>query len=169
MGRTAETLGTLDNPDDISRMVVLDNWLLNCDRHPPDLASRRPNHDNVFLSGEGARAGHFRLIAMDHGHCFTCGRELNGLVATIEKIRDERVYGLFPAFRPLLREAVVRSSIERLAGLDALTVERAVDAIPIEWDVSPEARFALKALILDRAMFLSHGGGADAFATRLLG
>ena len=48
-----EELDQLDNPDDISRIVVFDTWVLNCDRHPPDLAMRRPNYDNVFLSAEG--------------------------------------------------------------------------------------------------------------------
>lgn len=161
------TLAHLDNPEDISRLVVFDNWVRNCDRHPPDLRVRQPNYDNVFFSEEGATAGNFRLIAMDHGHCFTCGRELTARIATIEAVRDEHTYGLFPAFRPFLRPAIVQASIERLLGLDASTVERAVAAVPAEWDVSAEARAALRSLILDRAAFLATSAGA--LVARLLG
>ena len=99
-GGRAEELKLLDNPDAISRLVVFDTWTQNPDRHPPDLATRQPHRDNVFLSGEGAMPGRFRLIAMDHTECFfTPGRrDLTGHIATIDQIRDERVYGLFPEF-----------------------------------------------------------------------
>lgn len=150
-----EELVLLDNPDDVSRLVILDNWLRNCDRHPPDLDARRPNYDNVFLSEERATNGRFRLIAMDHGHCFTCGRDLTPRAATIEAVRDERVYGLFPAFRPFLSAAVVRESLEMLAALPADLVGDLVAEIPLAWDVAHEARNALKALVVERAAFLS--------------
>ena len=38
----------------MTRLVLLDTWLRNCDRHPLDPTKREPNRDNVFLSREGA-------------------------------------------------------------------------------------------------------------------
>lgn len=70
-GGSADELHLIENPEDIAKLVVFDTWTLNCDRHPPKGVVRKPNKDNVFLSGEGARPGRFRLIAMDHTHCFT--------------------------------------------------------------------------------------------------
>ena len=69
-------LDLLENPEAISRLVVFDTWTRNCDRYPPDLEMRKPNRDNVFLNSTSEREDRFRLIAMDHTHCFTCGRDL---------------------------------------------------------------------------------------------
>ena len=74
-GESAEELAALVNPDDISRLVVFDTWVLNCDRYPPDLTVRKPNPDNVYLANTNDPV-RFRLIASDHTHCFTCGRDL---------------------------------------------------------------------------------------------
>ena len=60
---------------------MFDTWLLNCDRfsfptrNPP--TKPRINRNNVFLSEE-APDGKFVLKAMDHTHCFTCGKNLRG-------------------------------------------------------------------------------------------
>ena len=76
-GGSAEELDCLVNCEAISWLMVFDTWTLNCDRHPADLTVRSPNYDNVFLErvSESDPVG-FRLIAMDHTHCFTCGRDL---------------------------------------------------------------------------------------------
>lgn len=161
-----EDLALLDNPEDLSRLVVFDTWLRNCDRHPPDLTARRPNYDNVFFSAERASGRRFRLVAMDHGHCFTCGKELTAHTATIEAVRDERAYGRFPAFVSRLRADVVQDGLARLGALPQAVVEQSVAAIPAAWDVASEARLALKMLITDRAAFLA--GEAAAVQNRLL-
>src|ERR1700740_124935 len=60
----------------------------NCNRHPADLTTRKPNYDNVFLEDVAeAQAGSSRLVAMDYTHCFTCGRDLDETVAHIEKVK----------------------------------------------------------------------------------
>jgi hypothetical protein len=82
-GGAPEELKAVENCDDVARLVVFDTWTLNCDRHPPNLSERKPNYDNVFLSEEGAARGRFRLVAMDHTHCFTCGRDLTKRLASI--------------------------------------------------------------------------------------
>jgi len=83
-GKVSE-LRRLANPEDIIRLVVFDTWTLNCDRYFPP---RRPNRDNVFLSREGAPPKQFILKAIDHTHCFTCGRELSRRVSNIAHIKD---------------------------------------------------------------------------------
>lgn len=69
-GGSEKELLALVNPDDIGKLVLFDTWTRNCDRHPPNLAARKPNRNNVFLSNEGLPDGEWRLMAMDHTHCF---------------------------------------------------------------------------------------------------
>ena len=45
-GGSEAELRTVENVSDITRLVVFDTWLRNCDRHPPSSA-RRPNYANV--------------------------------------------------------------------------------------------------------------------------
>lgn len=162
----AADLELIDNQDDVSRLVVLDHWLRNCDRHPPDLSARKPNIDNVFLSSEQASPGRFRLIAMDQGHCITCGRDLTVAVQNIDVVRDERVYGVFPAFRGLLRPAVLQESLAKLGTLPVTVAADAVQAIPLEWDVSTAVREALRTFVVDRASYLA--GEAEAVIARIM-
>ena len=143
-GGKGTQLSRLINPLDISRLVVFDTWVLNCDRHAPH-ARRRPNYNNVFLSEE-APDGHLLLKAIDHTHAFTCGRDLTPRVAHLDRIRDPNVYGLFPAFRPRLDQDVFHQALDDLGRLPRRFVEEIVRSIPQEWDVSPGARTALTEL-----------------------
>ena len=156
-GGSTDELSMIVNPDDIARMVVFDTWTENCDRYPPDLIVRRPNYDNVFLSEEKAPAGQLRLIAMDHTHCFTCGRDLTQPVAHIKRTNDVRIYGLFPGFIPLVqkRRTVVEMAAKRLGQFDLGTCNAIVDSIPNEWEVSSETRKGLCDLICQRARFVA--------------
>lgn len=114
----------------------------------------RINFDNVFLSEE-APAGKLLLKAMDHTHCFTCGGDLTAKIARIERVRDERVFGLFKPFRRYLDRSAVKRTIQRLRALNRKTVQEIVQTIPKKWDVSPAARRALVDLIVDRARFVA--------------
>jgi hypothetical protein len=57
-------------------------------------------------------------MAMDHTHCFTCGRELNSAIGHIDAVNDERVYGLFPNFRELISKHAVGAYCDKLAAID---------------------------------------------------
>ena len=155
-GGSAEELDCLVNCEAISWLMVFDTWTLNCDRHPADLTVRSPNYDNVFLErvSESDPVG-FRLIAMDHTHCFTCGRDLGGETANVNKIKDERPYGAFPAFLPRVRQQDVEAAIKRLQELDDDTVRKVVGSIPAEWEVGVAGRKALIELISRRATFVA--------------
>ena len=155
-GGSAEELEKLVNPEMISRLVLFDTWVRNCDRHPPDLATRKPNYDNVFLAdaseqGEGAS----RLMAMDHTHCFVSSGDLGGRVARIDWVKDDRLYGLFPAFVPKVREDEVSTGIARLRELNQGTVEDIVNGIPADWEVPAAGKRALVELICRRAEFVA--------------
>ena len=155
-GTSGLQLDLLVNTEDVTRMVVFDTWTLNCDRHHPDLTARKPNYDNVFLSSEGVEPGRRRLIAMDHGLCFIrSGEDLTPKLARIDKVRDGQVYGLFPAFREKLQEAVLMDCASRLREMDAATAAAIIETVPVEWEVSPEARRAWAELIDRRAGFVA--------------
>jgi hypothetical protein len=147
-------LNRLFNPQDISRLVVFDTWVLNCDRHAPK-RHRKPNFNNVFLSEE-APDDHFLLKAMDHTHAFSCGRELTPRIANLDHIKDPEVYGLFPGFRKMIDGDEFRKALDDLSQLPRQFVEEVVRSVPHEWDVPPNARAALTELIVQRALYLAH-------------
>ncbi len=153
-GGDDKALDRLVNPDDVAKLVVFDTWTRNCDRHPPSTA-RRPNYDNVFLSGERVPAGRSRLIAMDHTHCFTCGRDMDAHIAAIGAVRDPSVYGLFPGFVPRVTRASVTKSCAKLREVTVDGAEPLVHSIPAEWEVTDVARAALIQLIVERAAFVA--------------
>ena len=154
----AKQLQRLINPEDISRLVVFDTWTLNCDRHSwPETGitgKARVNRNNVFLSEEGP-AGQFVLKAIDHTHCFTCGRELSQKLRNVDKIKDRRVFGLFPEFKGYLDRAQVCQAAKDLRRLDRTQVVLMTQSIPKEWDVTRAAMDALVDLIVDRAVYVA--------------
>jgi hypothetical protein len=162
-GKPSE-LNSLINPDDIGKLVLFDTWTRNCDRHPPDLHDKKVNLNNVFLSNENLQDGQWRVMAMDHTHCFNCGRDLNAQLAHINLIKDERLYGLFPQFSPLIRKfpGGIRDGLVRLQSLDRGLLESIVAGIPKAWQVDSPGRIALVTLLFDRAQFVT-----ETFATIL--
>ncbi len=154
-GGRRESLEQTSNPSDVNRLVVFDTWTLNCDRHHPDSTQRKPNRDNVFLSQEGGKPGQLVLKAIDHGHCFTCGRDLTPSVGRIDLVNDARVYGLFDEFWPLMDRTEVQVAATHLRALEESWVRSIVEAIPVEWSVDSSARTALVRLICDRARYVA--------------
>lgn len=161
-----EELELLVNPEDIGRLVLFDTWTRNCDRHPPDPTLRKPNRNNVFFSNVGLPDGQFRLLAMDHTHCFNCGRDLTATLANIDQVQDERTYGLFPEFHDFVHPDRFEwaAAVAQLRTLDRNWVRGIVGSIPREWLVEPAGRDALVRLICDRANFV-----ADRFCPAMLG
>jgi hypothetical protein len=153
-GGSAAELACLDNPKDVTRLVVFDTWVRNRDRHPPDPSARKPNYANVYLA-DVERPGRFRLIAIDHTHCFGSGQAIGPRVGDIDAVRDEGTYGLFPAFRPLIDAGELAWCKAMLRTLSAETVRGIVVSIPPDWEVAAAAADALTALIVRRAAFLA--------------
>lgn len=132
---TDDELKLLVNPGDIAKLVVFDTWTRNEDRFPPDPSVRKPNLDNVFLEEIIERKTlSFRLVAMDHSHCFTSGAELTKRIAFIGSVKDDRIYGLFPAFVPFVTQAGVEVALNRLAEFTRADAEQIIATIPDECD-----------------------------------
>jgi hypothetical protein len=153
-GGSEAELRTLENQDDITRLVVFDTWVRNCDRHPPDLTTRRPNYANVYLA-DTDRPTRTRLLAIDHTHCFDCGRDLTTRLSHIEIERDMRTYGLFPAFSEFIAQFELRWCASTLQSLKVDDVRKMVESIPAAWEVEQPARTALCELISRRALFVA--------------
>lgn len=151
-GGADRQLDQLINPGDLTRLVIFDTWTLNCDRYAP--GGRRVNRGNVFLSEE-APAGRFLLRAMDHTHCFTCGRPLSPRLGHIGHVRDEEIYGLFPQFQTRIDPQVARDAAEQLGRFRKTDAEAMTQGIPREWDVSDPVRDALAGFLASRAAFLA--------------
>lgn len=157
-GSRAELEG-LVNASDITRLVVFDNWVRNCDRHPPNLETRNPNFANVYLA-DTDRPDSTKLYAIDHTHCIDCGGDLTARLPSIGNIRDNRIYGLFPEFIPFIDATELAWCRAMLESLDGATVRAITGEIPPEWDVSSAAKSGLEELVLKRAAFMASKIGA---------
>lgn len=153
-GGDVRMLRDLLNPGDISRLVVLDTWIRNCDRYRPE-PNGRLNRDNVFLAwNSGGRKG-LTLKAIDHTHAFTCGRQLTKRLGQFDEVRDQTVFGRFPEFVPFLRREEVAACAAELSKMDAAKAAAVVGKVPNEWQVEEPVREAWARLIGDRAKFVA--------------
>ena len=160
-GGREEELAQLINPEDIGRLVVFDTWTRNCDRHPPDLQARKPNRNNVFFSNENVPDGQFRLVAMDHTHCFYCGRDLNAELEKIDLVKDERIFGLFPEFKQIIQThwPVVEAAAAKLLTIEHQWIVGVIAQIPQQWQVTQDGRTALANQIFNRAVYVAENIG----------
>lgn len=149
----AELLRATCNPDDLAGLVTVDTWLRNDDRCSPD--EGKQNVRNVLLVEEAAPPGKFRVVAMDFTHALTGGHPFSRTAMSIDRIRDERVYGCFPAFRPYVRKTALQPFADRLGGIRSSDVSPVVDSIPSAWGPSPELRARLVRFVVDRAAFVA--------------
>lgn len=152
-GGDPRTLVHLQNQGDLAKLVILDTWIRNCDRHRPP-PSKRVNVDNVFLSRSADGPSWLLLKAIDHTHAFTCGNQLTRRIAEIDSIRDETVYGSFPEFTEFLRADDIAECGNQLQRMNTAVARLAVDEVPSEWDVSKDVRAAWVEFIVRRADFV---------------
>jgi hypothetical protein len=151
-GGDEDLLQYVHNRPDISGLVVLDTWILNCDRYAPN--GTRVNRDNVFfVQYPGSKR--VLLKAMDFTHAFTCGWEMTPRIRFIDKVMDEQVYGLFPEFKGSLDREEIRRFGARLTQFTADVASAFLRRVPREWQVGNEARSAWAAMITERAQFVA--------------
>jgi hypothetical protein len=153
----AKALSSVENIDDIARLIVFDTWVRNCDRYGPGLGrdgEARMNLDNLFLSAEGAAEGMFTLKAIDHGHVLTCGGLIDRRLANIDNTHDERLYGLFPFFRGYVSADQINQAGALLSNVSSELWNDLLAAIPGAWGVSKEGLQAIDGFLLARAHFL---------------
>jgi hypothetical protein len=152
-GGTALELEVVHNRQHISGLIVLDTWILNCDRYAPN--GRRVNLDNVFLVQYPESKKEVLLKAMDFTHAFTCGQEITRRIGFIDTVRDEQIYGLFPQFESFIDRAEIRRFATLLRQFTADVASAFISLVPREWDVSNDARGAWAGMITQRAQFVS--------------
>jgi len=153
-GGDEAALRRIRNPQDISRLVVLDTWIRNCDRHRPQ-PNLRVNRDNVFLAWETDPERGLVLKAMDQTHAFTCGRELTQRVSHLDEIGDATIFGCFPEFQPFLDREEVDTITLRLGQMDGTQATGFVACVPTEWQVEEAVRDAWGRFIVERAAFVA--------------
>lgn len=153
-----KSLEGVENLQDVALLVVFDTWVRNCDRHAPNWkldGSARVNLDNIFLSEQGASLGKYVLKAIDHGHIFTCGKPLTKKISSIDNTKDERLYGLFPCFEHLLTKQQLIEASKKLT-IKREILEKILEDIPVEWQISDEINLSIIKFLLDRAEFLKN-------------
>jgi hypothetical protein len=153
-GGTAAELQAVENPDALAGIVVLDTWLLNCDRFRVEGETVRRNTRNVFLSEEGAGKGKFKVTAMDHTHILMCGRQLTKAIGHIDRVKDERLFGNFPEFREYLCHQNVRFYADQLLTFSRPKAEALLSDIPQPWSPTADVRLAVAEFLCERARFV---------------
>lgn len=152
---SSEILASVDNPDAIAGLLVLDTWLLNCDRYRSEAGAVRCNTRNVFLSSVGAPKGRVRMVAMDHTHILTCGAQLTKRIGHIDRVQDGRLFGHFPGFRPHLTHPSVRSFAARLAQLTVSDAAHMHAGVPRAWAPQADVQQAVVDFMVARAGFVA--------------
>ncbi len=144
------TLSLIENTEVFSWLVVFDTWVRNRDRYLPPT---RQNLGNVYLSEENAAQGRFVLKAIDHTHCLADG-DIHAKMNVIDAMRDERIYGLFPAFRKRIDNTLVADSLKRLESVDIGIIMDAVEGLPPAWHVEANGIASLADFLVQRASYL---------------
>ncbi len=161
-----DQLKRLSNPHDIGRLVLFDTWTLNCDRFSrknEEIGTKpRRNLGNVFLEEEPEDGG-FVLKAMDHTHCFSCGKPVSPKIFDINTIHDPRIFGLFPEFKPLIFDEELKLAVADLRKINSATLDLAFEDIPKEWEVNADTQSAMKSFLLRRAEFVCDTIGSAIF------
>ncbi len=152
-GGSAEELEAVENTDALAGLVVLDTWLLNCDRYRPEGEHVRRNTRNVFLA-DATTKGKVRVIAMDHTHILTCGRALSKSIAHIDRVRDERLYGHFAEFACSIELGDLRRYASRLRSFGQADANALLSGVPVPWRPSGDVLDAVKGFLAQRAAFV---------------
>lgn len=152
-----DQLQRLTNPGDLTRLVVLDTWLRNCDRYSiRDSGYERANRDNVFLQELGADDASLQLVAMDFSHCLTCGRTFSNRVLGIDAAKEDVLYGLFPEWRTFYDPAAAQQALTRLQSFSNHDAQTIVHSVPTEWlEEREDLRGELVRFLVQRAGYVA--------------
>lgn len=159
LGGRADGLQTVVNPEDMAKLVVVDTWLCNGDRHPPYATDgtfapstwTKPNRDNVLLARV---TGGQRLHAIDFGHAL---KFKGGMpkARNIDNVQDAGIYGLFPEFRPWVTAGDhLGNAVTRLKAATRDQLEPFLGDLPAQWEVSADGRASVLDFLTARATWL---------------
>jgi hypothetical protein len=151
----SKDLDVIENQEDLAKLVLLDQWTLNCDRYRPLPPPPRINYGNVFFSRESIQSSKLRLLAIDHSHIFTCGNPLRPDMARIDKVRDHTAFGVFPHFTSKMKRQDTQAAVDAMNRVSMDTIRAIVTDIPTDWEVSDEIRRVMIEFLSDRRNWLS--------------
>lgn len=156
----AKDVKLIENRADVAKLILFDQWTLNCDRYRPTPPPVRKNLHNVFFSRESAVPGKLKLLAMDHTHILTCGSPFRPDMARQDRVRNTTAYGLFPAFQELIDKGWIRredavAAVASMNSVELATIRAIVREIPRDWEVDDDVRIALIDFLQDRRNWLS--------------
>ena len=152
-GGLSQALTKLVNSDDLTKLILLDTWTLNCDRFSVKAGQFRINRDNVFFVKTDTAK--LRLVALDHTHSFTCGQDVSHRMNQITYVQDPRSFGAFPEFEEFWNPVVSSDALARLQTLTRQTASRFVRLVPAEWEVTEEARTSWIDFLVQRANWVA--------------
>ncbi len=135
----------LSNRTDVTKLILVDTWLRNIDRHFPP--HTRP--DNIFIELDGPES---RMIAMDFTHAMLIRNVLNGRPPP--NIKDPTVFGRFAVLDQYVTPTLIAESIASLRSIQGNAIRDIVGSIPDDWNVLNHAKLALTQAILDRKSYL---------------
>lgn len=152
-----EQLRMIENPEAITRLLVLDTWVRNQDRYTPSGVVR--NFDNVFLSAESQNRGGLILRPIDHTHCLIPAPAVDFTLTAADLldpavVEDPGVYGLFPEFRAFVDRGELQQTLVELAAISRGNIESVVAEIPLAWGVSAEVQTALVDFLVRRRQYV---------------
>jgi hypothetical protein len=148
---TIETLLGVANDADVAKLVALDTYIRNADRHAP---TGRRKLDNVFLSSERESTLKYRLLAIDHTHAFTNGRPIGPALARIDAIKDQNVFGLFDEFKYFLSAAAIFAASDSIDRITDGEIESVVTEVPRPWLPEESGRAAIRTFLCERRNYL---------------
>jgi hypothetical protein len=145
-------LKCVSNKEDFGGLALADTLLLNRDRYP-GIISGNPNYDNLLFAKTDER-NKYEIIAMDFSHCIHTSHTIGKTLKTIDNIKKEAIYGLFPEFKEYINLTTLRPYIERLKDLDESQINSILCAIPNEWEFNISTKEFILSFIVERANFL---------------
>jgi hypothetical protein len=145
-------LDALEHPEHIPGLVVLDTWLRNPDRYLVRGGRTRRNLRNVFLREDGVPRGSFRLLAIDHTHVIRQDGELTMQSLSIDREREDVVYGLFPEFVNRIDREDLEPFVRRLSRVaQSNDIDDLVRQVPKRWLPDGQVRQDLPGFLRRRA------------------
>lgn len=149
-------LDALEHPENIPGLVVVDTWLRNPDRYIVRAGRTRKNLRNVFLREDGVPRGSFRLLAIDHTHVIRQDSELTSQSLSIDREREDLVYGLFPEFVNRIDREDLQPFVKRLQHLGQTTeIDDLVRRTPKQWLSDGQVRQDLPGFLKRRATYVA--------------
>ena len=143
----SKLLEDLREPSMITNLVVFDTWIRNFDRYSDSGDDTVSNLDNILFVPDKRKSA---MIVIDHTHAFvesTFDEEMDDPMWW----DDKTVYGQFPNFKPYLSHKALMNMIDKIMGVDIVTLEEIFAKLPSDWQLTQVQRSLFAEQLLKRA------------------